>query len=243
MIQSQTYTIKLTKKILVAKDTYSFYFKRPKEFNFISGQYNRWTLPINATDGRGSSRFFTISSPPSEKESLVVTTKIIQSDFKNALLNLEVGQEIKIFGPMGQFIIDETHQTDHVFIAGGIGITPFYSMLMDASTKKSNKKLTLLASFSTTDEIIFLNELEKASTLYDQINVVYTITQPQKSQTPWDGQTGRISEELIKKYVNDIPTSIFYIVGPPSMVEEIQTLLKKMNVPNKNIKTEQFTGY
>jgi len=114
---------------------------------------------------------------------------------------------------------------------------------MNASTKKNNKKLTLLASFSTTDEIIFMNELQKASTLNEQINVVYTITQPQKPQTPWDGQTGRISEELIKKYVNDIPTSIFYIVGPPPMVEGIQTLLKKMNVLNKNIKTEQFTGY
>ena len=143
MNQSQPYTLPFIKKIEVSKDTYSFYFKRPDGFDFIAGQYNRWTLPITATDGRGSSRFFTISSSPSEKDFLVVTTKIIQSDFKKELLKLHENQEIKIFGPMGQFILDENSEKEHVFLAGGIGITPFHSMIAHEAEKNSNKKLIL----------------------------------------------------------------------------------------------------
>ena len=100
MVQSQTYTIPFISKKEIAKDTFSFYFSRPKEFEFIAGQYNRWILPTNATDGRGASRFFTISSSPNEKDFISLTTKIIQSDFKKSLLQLKEKDEIKIFGPM-----------------------------------------------------------------------------------------------------------------------------------------------
>jgi ferredoxin-NADP reductase len=243
MNKSQSYITPFIKRLHIAKDTYSFYFKRPTGFDFIAGQYNRWTLPITATDGRGSSRFFTISSPPSEKEFLVVTTKIIQSDYKKELLKLHENQEIKIFGPMGQFIVDERNSTENVFIAGGIGITPFHSILMDAAATNNQKKLTLFASFSTTEEMIFFNELTEAIKPHPNSKVVYTITKPEESQILWTGEKGRISEDMIKKYVNDISTSIFYIVGPPPMVEGTQKLLGKMSISPKHIRTEQFTGY
>jgi ferredoxin-NADP reductase len=243
MIQSKTHTLSLVKKTKHAKDIYSFYFSKPQDFDFIAGQYNRWTLPITATDGRGSSRFFTISSPPSEKDALVVTTKIIQSDFKKELLKLEVGQEIKIFGPMGQFVLDEKHEGENVFIAGGIGITPFHSTLMDAAAKKSTKQLTLFASFSVPEEVVFLNELTEAVKNYANLKVIYTITKPQESQISWNGEIGRISDVMIKKYVKNILGSIFYIVGPPPMVEGTQKLLAEMNIPNEHVRTEQFSGY
>lgn len=243
MIQSQPYTIPFIKKAEVAKNTYSFYFRRPVGFEFIAGQYNRWTLPITATDGRGSSRFFTISSPPTDKDFLVVTTKIIQSDFKKALLELQENQEIKIFGPMGQFIVEESHQAENVFIAGGIGITTFQSILMDAAATNSTKRLTLFSSFPTPEEMVFFNDLTEITKTHPNIKVVYTVTKPQESQISWNGETGRVSEDLIKKYVKDIPTSIFYIVGPPPMVEGTQKLLEEMRLVNEHIRTEQFTGY
>jgi ferredoxin-NADP reductase len=243
MNQSQSYTIQYIKKRKLAKNTYLFYFKKPKGFDFIAGQYNRWTLPITTTDGRGSSRFFTISSPPSEKDFLIVTTKTIQSDFKKELLKLHENQKIKIFGPMGQFVIDETSKKEHVFLAGGIGITPFYSMLADAAAKNSNKKLTLFVSFSIPEEAVFLNELTEIAKNHSNLHVIYTITQPQKSQIPWNGETGRISEDMIKKYLMNISQSIFYIVGSPLMVEGTRQMLEDMHVPNEQIKTEQFTGY
>ncbi len=227
MIISQSYTIRFLSRQELAKDTYSFYFERPKNFNFLPGQYNRWTLPITATDGRGSSRFFTISSSPFEMDKLTLTTKIIQSDFKKALLKLEPNDEIKIFGPMGNFVFDETNAKPRVFIAGGVGITPFHSMLQYAAAKNAPIPITLLASFSTPEEMIFLEELKKLETMHTHIKNVY----------------GRISEELIKKYIPDITNSIFYVVGPPSMEEATKTLLNEMHITSENILTEQFTGY
>src|SRR6185437_2088866 len=160
MIDSKPYTVKFLSKEEKAKDTYSFFFEKPADFEFIAGQYNRWTLPITATDGRGSSRFFTISSSPLEKEKISITTKIIQSDFKKALLQLNENDEIKIFGPMGNFILDETNTKPRILIAGGIGLTPFHSMITYAATKKLTIPLTLLVSFSTTEEIVFFEELK-----------------------------------------------------------------------------------
>lgn len=240
---SQSYTTKFIKKEKIAKSTYSFYFEKPQGFEFIAGQYNRWTLPINAMDGRGSSRFFTISSPPFEKEFLVFTTKIIQSDFKKALSKLEAGKEIKIFGPMGQFVLDEDNQDENVFIAGGIGITPFHSILMNAAVNNSTKLLTLFVSFSMPQDLVFFDELAKLPQIHPNIKIIYTITKPQESQMPWNEETGRISDTMIKKYVADISQCIFYIVGPPSMVEGTQKLLEEMNIPNEHVKTEQFSGY
>jgi len=243
MHHSQSYTIRFIKKRKLTKDTYIFYFEKPKGFDFIAGQYNRWTLPISVKDGRGSSRFFTISSPPSKKDALVVTTKLIQSDFKNALLELEKGQKIKTFGPMGQFVLDKNSEKEHVFLAGGMGITPFYSMLANAVAKNNKNKFTLFASFTIPEEVIFLDELTKITKNHPNINVTYTVTKPQASQMPWKGETGKISKDMLKKYQINIPGSIFYIVGPPPMVEELQKLLEDMHVPNEQIKTEQFTGY
>src|SRR6266404_139538 len=240
MIISQSYTIRFLSKQDLAKDTFSFFFERPKEFDFLPGQYNRWTLPITATDGRGSSRFFTISSSPLEKDKISLTTKIIQSDFKKALLKLETNDEIKIFGPMGNFVLDETNTKPRIFIAGGIGITPFHNMIHYAAEKNLNNPLTLLVSFSTPEETIFLEELKNLETMHTNIKIVYTITKPEQSQTLWIGETGRISEELIKKYVPDSINVVFYVVGPPPMEEATKTMLNEMQIESENILTEQF---
>lgn len=243
MNKAQSHKTSFIKHIKIAKDTYSLYFKRPDGFDFIAGQYNRWTLPMTATDGRGSSRFFTISSPPSEKNFLVVTTKIVQSDFKKELLQLHENQEIKLFGPMGQFMLDKNNSAENIFIGGGIGITPFYSILMNAAAINSTKKLTLFASFQTPEEMVFLNELTDITKAHPNINIIYTLTKPETSHISWNGEKGRITEGLLKKHIKDISKSIFYLVGPPLMVDETQKLLEAMKIRNENIRTEQFTGY
>jgi len=246
MVQSQTYTIPFISKKEIAKDTFSFYFSRPKEFEFIAGQYNRWILPINATDGRGASRFFTISSSPNEKDFISLTTKIIQSDFKKSLLQLKEKDEIKIFGPMGQFTLDENDTRQQVFIAGGIGITPFHSIISDVAAKNISIPIILLVSFSLPEEVIFFSELTEIAKTHDNIKIVYTVTHPKESQLSWTGETGRISREMIEKYVKNvknIPQSVFYVVGPPPMVEGTEKLLEGMGITPSNIKTEQFSGY
>ena len=243
MIDSKPYVIQFMSKELVAKDTYTFSFKRPGEFNFLPGMYNRWTLPITAKDGRGSSRFFTISSSPLVKDKLTVTTKIIQSDFKKALLMLKENDEIKIFGPMGNFVLDEAITKPRILIAGGIGITPFHSMLTYAAAKILTIPLTLFVSFSTPEEMVYFEELKQIGETHSNIKIVYTITKPEESQTPWEGEKRRISEELIKKYVPDIAGALFYVVGPPPMEEATTKMLNDMGFMEENILTEAFTGY
>lgn len=243
MITSQKYTIQFIKKEEVAENTYTFYFARPKEFEFIAGQYNRWNMAITPTDGRGASRFFTISSAPSDTEFITLTTKIIQSDFKKALMAFKEGDEIEIFGPMGQFVLDESDTREKILLAGGIGITPYHSILRDAAEKSLTIPLTLMVSFSTPEEMVFYDELKQISQQHPTIQVVYTVTKPEESKMPWQGETGRISPELIKKYARDINQSVFYLVGPPPMVDGTKKMLEEMGIKEENIKIENFSGY
>jgi len=243
MTYSRPYTVRFLSKEQVAKDAYSFYFERPKDFEFLSGQYNQWTLPITATDGRGSSRYFTISSSPLEKDKIAFTTKIIRSDFKKALLNLKSNDEIKVFGPMENFSFDEVNPLPRVFIAGGIGITPFHSILSYAAAKNLTMPLTLIASFSHPDEMVFHKELSNLATQHANIKIIYTITDTENSQVVWTGETGRVSKDLIKKYIPDSTQALFYVAGSPAMKEATKIMLKEMKITDEHILTEQFTGY
>ncbi len=128
MIESRKFTIKFLKKIQLTEDSYSFYFDRPADFDFAPGQYMRLTLQIENPDERGKARPFTICSSPTENE-LMITTRIIQSSFKKTLQNLAANAEVEMFGPLGKFIFDQDEKELHVFLAGGIGITPFSSMI------------------------------------------------------------------------------------------------------------------
>ncbi len=243
MISSQTFTVSFLSRKEVAKNTYSFFFSRPEGFDFIAGQFNRWTLSIAVSDGRGASRFFTISSSPLDKEFISFTTKIIQSDFKKALLNLKKNEKVNIFGPSEKFILDENDMREKVLIAGGIGITPFHSILTYAVSKNLTIPLTLLVSFSIPEEMVFYEELTELSKTHKNIRIVYTITKPEESKIPWSGEKGRISEDLIKKYILDLQKSVFYVVGPPPMVEGTKQMLSEMQIPDENVKVELFTGY
>lgn len=222
-----------------ATDTYSFYFDRSKtDFTFLPGQYLRLTLPHHADD-RGTSRFFTISSSPLEKD-IMITAKILQSSFKERLFSLDPGDEVHIFGPMGRFIFDERLDLEHVFIAGGIGITPFHSMLTYAAAKKHTKPMTLFASFSTAEDMIFHDVFEKMTKKHPSIKSIYTVTKPELN---WKGETGRITEALLKKYVTFNDTQLFSVVGSPQMAADTKELLLGLHIPEERIRTEGFTGY
>lgn len=231
MTSSQSYSIQFIKKINLANNTYSFYFRRPANFEFTAGQYIRMTLPFTAKDGRGSSRFFTISSPPTEKQYLIITTKIIKSDFKKYLLVLKNNQFISVFGPMGQFLLDDNDNKEHIFLAGGLGITPFFSMISDNAEKQLQHPITLFAFFRNSDDIIFRNELILISKKNHFITIEY-------ANNIYDFQV-----PILKKYVNKLNKCKYYIVGPPEMVEETQKILINLKISSENIKTEQFTGY
>ncbi len=231
------------KKEQVAKDTYSFYFdRRDVHFDFLAGQYIRLTLSIDVPDDRGSSRLFSVASSPLEKEYIMITTKVLDSAFKKTLVCLASGVKVKIFGPIGRFVIDEGVQQPYVFLAGGIGITPFHSILTYSALKKLSVPIALFASFSTLEEMIFYQELTDVARKNPSIKVIYTLTQPERS-IAWSGETGRISEALIKKYSIDFINSSYYIAGPPKMVTAMDELAKSMGIEDSKIRKENFIGY
>jgi len=252
-VAQREFYLPFIKKEKLAKDTYSFYFDFGKQsFDFLPGQYVRMTLDIQNPDDRGSSRAFTISSSPLDKEYIVITTKIIKSpvpdgtglsSFKKRLMMLKSQELVKFFGPVGGFILNEETKDPRVFLAGGIGITPFHSMITYAHKKKLSIPITLIVSFSTVEDLIFYEELLDIAKKDNHIKVVYTITRPEESSIQWKGETERISETLIKKYIEDIDKPLYYIVGPPAMVSAMEEVVRNMKVPSEKIFLENFTGY
>jgi len=243
-IQPKEFYLPFVKKEKVAKDTYAFYFDQAElGLDFLPGQYIRMTLDIDNPDNRGSSRFFTIASSPLEKEHIMITTKIIKSSFKKRLMMLKPQELVKFFGPMGGFILNEEEKDQRAFLAGGIGITPFHSMITYAFSKNLSIPITLLVSFSTTEDVFWHEKLQGIVKKNPYIRVIYTISHPEESRVQWNGETGRISEALIKKYVPDIFKPLYYIVGPPAMVAAIEETVRKMGVSNERIFIENFTGY
>lgn len=231
------------RKEQLAKDAYGFYFEKPESFSFSPGQYVRVTLDIQNPDERGNSHFFSLAISPSAKEIRIVT-RIVQSTFKNTLAALTPGNLVQFFGPVGRFTFDETTPRPHVLLAGGIGITPFLSMVPYAVEKKFSEKISLFASFSTTEDLILHDELSQIVRDSPNIKIIYTVTKPQPGAgSIWKGETGRISKEMIEKYVQDIQKRLYSIAGPPAMVSAMEELVTQMGIASEQIRKESFSGY
>ena len=231
-----------------------------KHINYQAGQFLRIQLS-EIIDPRGPSRFFSIASSPTEN-SIMIATKISQSPFKQKLANASIGDAIQIQAPFGKFVLSGDTNKHHLFLSGGIGITPFRSILTSATDRKLPHKITLLYSNKTRQDIVFKDDLAQCAKKNPNLTIIHTITRstvnseamkspPQRDpaiagQLSNDNQlweTGRINEAIINRYVHDLPNAIFYICGPPSMVEAFTGLVKAMGILEENLRLERFTGY
>ena len=167
------------------------------------------------------------------------STKISNTAFKQKFSSLRIGEKVKLKGPMGIFTLKEDAQ-EVVLLGGGIGITPFRDMVKYACDKKLPIKMALLYSNRTADDIVYREEWPLLEKQNPNLRVVNTITD---RTAGWSGRTGRINEEMIKESCSDLSSTMFYICGPPGMVEGLSNLLKTMNIPPANIRIEKFVGY
>lgn len=238
---STKFDLTFVKKEKLTKDTYTFYFERGKDLDFLAGQYFRITIPVKNPDERGSSRFFTISSSPTDINFLTITTRIIKSSFKLKLNSLVAGEIISFFGPIGSLFVKENDKDSIVFLAGGIGLTPAHSILRYIDNKKIKLDFTLIASFSKRDEVIFYEELKEIELRNANVKVIYTLTKEENFYP--DFETGRINEEMIKKYVQNYLDSKIFIVGPPAMVDKMSGTVKGLGISEEKIIKENFSGY
>jgi ferredoxin-NADP reductase len=231
---------KLIAKKLVAKDTLRVEFKLNKAIEFEAGQYAFLELTDKEiNEPRGNRHHFTIVNPPEVNDKVIFTTRLTGSKYKQALENLPIGDEAKIDTISGNFTLPELTDKKLVFIAGGIGITPFTSMIDHIKRKNLNYKITLLYSNHDQKSTAYFKLLKKWQDQMDNLKIILTMT----SQKDWPGETRRIDQDFIKDHFDKPNQYQYLIAGPPTMAQAVEKEVKKAGVEKDNIKTENFSGY
>jgi ferredoxin-NADP reductase len=233
--------VKLIKKEEVANGTMAFHFEKPAGFEFRAGQFADYTLiDPPETDAEGDTRGFSLAYAPYESD-LVVATRMRDTAFKRVLKDLPIGTEVKLDAPYGDFTLHKTETTPAVFIIGGIGVTPVRSMVAQATHDKTSHKITLLHSARTPADLPFASDFVHFA--QENPNFAYVPVASDAAPDDWPGEHGRVDETMIRKYVPELDTPIFYLSGPEGMVKAMRQLLVGANVNEDNIRTEEFTGY
>jgi ferredoxin-NADP reductase len=232
----------------VAEGTMAFQFEKPNDFLFRAGQYIDLTIASPETDlasGRsvnGLKHTFSIASSPYDEE-LVVTTRMRDTTFKQAISMLPVGSPAKIEGPMGSFNLHNNTARPAVFLAGGIGIAPFLSMLSYAAEEKLRHPIVLFYANRYLEDAAFIDALWKLERANPRFRFVPTLTRTNNNNTSWKGRTGHISPEMLLTQVRNLRGPIYYIAGPPTMVVASRQTLSEVGVDEDDIRTEEFSGY
>jgi ferredoxin-NADP reductase len=223
--------------------TTGLYFEKPDGFAFKPGQFANFTLdsPI-AYDPGGSARTLSIASAPNEKD-LMVAMRMRDTGFKRAAGALPIGSPFLIEGPYGNLILHKDIARPAVFLAGGIGITPFRSMIRHATEVGSAHRISLFYSFRRLEEAAFLKELQEVQELNSRFKFIPTITHPDGVPHHWRGELGHITEQMLTKWLPDFQVPIFYIAGPPGMVASMRQMLCEADVSDDDIRAEEFAGY
>jgi glycine betaine catabolism B len=229
---------------------------KTRPLSYTAGQFAFFDIGGVYNDPKGPIRHFTISSSPTENF-IMFSTRIRDSPYKKRASNLEEGSRVKVRGPEGQFVLHEDdYSKPAVFLSGGIGVTPFRSMIKYATDKQLPLKIVMFDSNRNRDNILFKREFDDWAKNNKNLKIIYTISEDhgrQEQQQPasstandWKGEYGRIDKGMILKYLdtNMLNNSIFYICGPPSMLKAMQSLLQDdLEIPKERIKVEEFTGY
>lgn len=238
-----TYQSRLKSREEVAEGTMAFHLEKPRGFQFRAGQYVDVTL-INPpeTDSQGSIRTFSIASAPHENE-LLVATRMRNSAFKRVLATLPLDTQLKLDAPMGSFTLHKNAAKAAVFLAGGIGITPFLSILRQADKEKLPHLLYLFYSNRRPEDAAFLKDLEDLTRSNARFVFVPSMSEMEKSKLEWKGERGFINREMLMQHFCDLSGPIYYIAGPPAMVAAMRQMLTKAGVDEDDIRTEEFAGY
>lgn len=219
--------LKVLNKKSETKNAFSLIFEKPAGFNFYPGQYLDIKLPVE--DPNGDTRPFTISSSPTE-EFLMITPKEGISPFKKFLENLKAGDRVESSHPAGTFTIDESSSA--FFFAGGIGITPFRSIIKDCLDQEISTALTLIYSNSDND-FLFKEELENWKKNLPNLSIIYHNS----------NLNGHLNKAKLYTAVGSLVNSIFYLAGAHSFVNDMEKILLELGIDKTNIRYDRFDGY
>jgi ferredoxin-NADP reductase len=227
----------------VAENTTAFRFERPPGWQYKAGQAMDITLlDPPETDAEGNIRTFSLASAPNE-DTLMIATRMRDTAFKRVLKTMPLGATVKIEGPSGDLTLHNNVRRTAVFLAGGIGITPFRSMVFRAAAEKLGHSIFLFFSNRRPEDAAFLDELKALETENPHYHLIATMTEMAKSQRPWEGETGPIDAAMLSRYLRNEGLPIYYIAGPPEMVKGLHAMLHDDAVDDDDIRSEEFAGY
>jgi ferredoxin-NADP reductase len=211
----------------------AFRFTKPPGFVFKPGQAVTLLLTDPPPEPNSRQRIFSLVSAPFDAELAVATRMREGSAFKRALKSLPPGAKLELKGPRGVMTLHEDRSRAAVFIAGGIGITPFMSMLRQAAHDRLDQRLLLLCSNRRAEDTPFLAELQALERQSDNFRLLARMTD----------RDGFVDEKAIKQFVGDAAAPIHYLAGPPAMVDAMKALLRGAGVSDADVRSERFYGY
>jgi ferredoxin-NADP reductase/nitrite reductase/ring-hydroxylating ferredoxin subunit len=234
----------LEKTKLEGTDIMTFKLSRSgkAKMDFAPGQFAFFKLQGVLNDPKGAVRHFSIASSPTENDFILISTRIRDSPYKQKLASLEKGARVTAWGPQGDFVLREGKPA--VLLSGGIGVTPFRSMIKYATDRQLPQKITIFDSNRNRQNILYREEFDRWAGENKNIKVVYTLTD--ESTLSPDMERGRIDGPMLQRHLTkeDLSSAIFYICGPPGMLKGMQKLLgQHMQIPKGRLKVESFTGY
>jgi ferredoxin-NADP reductase len=233
---------RIKEKQEVAKETLLVTFDLlGEQVDFRPGQYFFVTLPdVGEHDERGLRRHITVVTSPNERGVLGLATRMRDSAFKRTLRQLPVGAEVDVEPPKGKFSLPEDPAQPLVFVAGGIGITVFRSMLRYIHEERLPYRVTLIYSNRDRESTAFLDELRELERTLPDFRLILTMTQ----DPGWDGETRKVDGDFVNDYLDeDLNRYTFLVAGPPAMAEGVQGALQEAGVQDENLIAERYSGY
>ncbi|RWB61436.1 RnfABCDGE type electron transport complex subunit D [Mesorhizobium sp.] len=222
-----------------AVDSYDFIFRSQRKLAFQAGQYLEWTLGLDRSDNRGNRRYFTVASSPTE-QSVRLGVKFYprSSAFKQALGTMKLGGTIHASQLAGDFTLPSDPGIKIAFLAGGIGITPFRSMLRYLIDRKEARPIVVLYGTESQEDIAYREVLGEARRELG-IRTFHAVAKGAlRGQYP-----GYIDARLVRLTMPDYLERTFYISGPQAMVKALRQKLLAMGVRRSRIKVDYFPGF
>jgi ferredoxin-NADP reductase len=216
----------------------SFWFRPEKLASFIAGQFVELTLPHPNPDNRGQKRCFTLSSSPTDLPLVSITTRLTKehgSSFKQALQNLKPGAAATMSEPMGDFVLPKDVKRRLIFVAGGIGITPYASIVRWLLANHEPRDITFVYAVSNENDMVFQSDLNH----YDMKRIT-VVAQPIGK---WDGASGLLDGQRLVQLTKPTLEDLIYLAGPEPMVEQLRTDLETRKITGQQIITDHFPGY
>ncbi|HTX51881.1 MAG TPA: FAD-dependent oxidoreductase [Candidatus Baltobacteraceae bacterium] len=236
------YLCRVIRREEIAQGTLAVTLERPPEFQFAPGQYATFTLlDPPETDAEGNTRTFSLASAPFE-QALVFATRLRDTAFKRVLRQIPVGSALRLNGPAGGFTLHADASRPAVFLAGGIGITPFMSMIKQVVYEATARDLFLFYANRRPEDSAFLQTLQALADSARTFRFIPTFTSPDVSG-PVRGERGRIDAPMLVRHLPDLRGPLYYAAGPPAMVEAMRDLLTQAGVGPQDIQCEEFPGY